>query len=726
LKTRPTSLPLLLSLLFLAGAAAAVDAEAQPFERKVLGVYSAAGGNSGIDNPLRYNVEMVLHHLGLHLDYCEYERGLPAAADMAQYRGVVLWLSSSTLPRAAEYWDWLALQLRAGRRVVLLNGTGPRHDADTGQTVPLSRVNKALTLMGLRGGSNYSGMPLDIALVSKVPAMVEFERNLDFELSSFDELASISSANRVFLELRMKSTGARAAAVVLTPRGGVAASGYFLHMDPESFKKQWRLDPFAFLEQALGVEGAPRPDATTLNGNRIYSSHIDGDGILNRSLMNPLAPCGAVIRDQILKRYWMLPFTPSVIVAEIDPEALGSPEAQELARSIFALPNVEVASHTYSHPLVWNIDLVSAWLLSEYAAEAPDIQNSGQAILPWVIDGYEYDPEVETAGSCRYVSAHLSPPGKRCRVLLWSGNTLPDEPAMAACARSGVLNMNGGDSRMDGEFPSYTGVAPLYRQVGPYIQVHSANSNENTYTGLWTGPYGGYQNVLQTFARTEAPRRILPINIYYHHYSGERHASLRSLQRVYEWVLERRKDLFPVYASRYIAVVRGVHSTRLEQLSDKVWRVTRNGACRTVRFDRCSLYVDWERSSGLLGFRHLQGSLYVSLDEGDDHIIALSEEAPDAGYLLRASADVLDLTPEADGGFSFRSAALDSALYIWANTQPDAQYTVTVSVDSGIDDDTAPHRSRARSNPDGILRLDLPLRGSRRIRVTPRVDRSRL
>jgi len=181
---------------------------------------------------------------------------------------------------------------------------------------------------------------------------------------------------------------------------------------------------------------------------------------------------------------------------------------------------------------------------------------------------------------------------------------------------------------MDGEYPSYTGVAPLYRQVGPYLQVHSANSDQNTYTGLWTGPFGGFQNVIQTFQRTESPRRILPVDVYYHFYSGERYASVLALQRIYQWVLEHRDELFPVYASRYISVVQGLFTTRIERQGRDTWRISGNGACRTLRFDPCPRFPDWRRSSGLLGFRHYQGALYVSLDESPEHVVALTDRPP--------------------------------------------------------------------------------------------------
>jgi hypothetical protein len=160
-------------------------------------------------------------------------------------------------------------------------------------------------------------------------------------------------------------------------------------------------------------------------------------------------------------------------------------------------------------------------------------------------------------------------------------------------------------------------------------------------------------------------------------------------------------------------VVRGVYNTRLEELSPGTWRVTGNGACRTMRFDNCELYPDMDRSAGLLGFRQLQGSLYVSLDQGDHHVIALGEDRPAVRYLVRASADIVDLSLRPDGGLTYSSAALDSATYIWANMAPATRFEVSVDGDGGVDEGTA------SSDSQGELRLDLRLGGDRQIRVIP-------
>ena len=314
------------------------SAAAEPFERRVLGIYSSAEGKTLEFNPLREQVETLVHFLGLHLDYHDISQGLPGPEVMANYRGVLIWLSSPTMPQVAAYWDWLGEQLRAGQRLVLLNDVVPRFDALTGEKIPLFHINRNLTLMGLRAGENYSAMPLDIELVHKVPEMVEFERKLDHELTRFHEVTSISPRNQVFLKLRMRSSGAQADAVVLTPNGGFIGESYMRFLDPETLHRQWRIDPFAFLASALGVEHSPRPDCTTLNGNRIYYSHIDGDGLLNLSLVDQESSSAQIVAEEILEAYPDWPFTVSVIVTEVEPATLGSRESMERKDSVNPVP----------------------------------------------------------------------------------------------------------------------------------------------------------------------------------------------------------------------------------------------------------------------------------------------------------------------------------------------------------------------------------------------------
>ena len=100
-----------------------------------------------------------------------------------------------------------------------------------------------------------------------------------------------------------------------------------------------------------GVEGG-------WQGAGVYQSlDIDGDGWRNVSLVKGYRKdqiySSRVVLEEAIAPYPDLPITVGPIAADLDPEWSGDPEAQQIAREIFALPQVEVGHHTYSHPFEW-------------------------------------------------------------------------------------------------------------------------------------------------------------------------------------------------------------------------------------------------------------------------------------------------------------------------------------------------------------------------------------
>ena len=66
---------------------------------------------------------------------------------------------------------------------------------------------------------------------------------------------------------------------------------------------------------------------------------------------------GDVIYEEILKPY-KIPHSVSVIGAEIDDNGLYpkiAPQLQQIAKKMYALPNVEPATHTFTHALYWKM-----------------------------------------------------------------------------------------------------------------------------------------------------------------------------------------------------------------------------------------------------------------------------------------------------------------------------------------------------------------------------------
>ena len=119
---------------------------------------------------------------------------------------------------------------------------------------------------------------------------------------------------------------------------------------------RWHINPLTFLQRALKLDPhRPIADVTTENGRRLLMVHIDGDGFMSLAERANYPFNGEVMLNEVLKRY-QIPTTLSAIEGEISPDGLypdKSAALEKLYQQSFALPWVEIASHSYSHPFSW-------------------------------------------------------------------------------------------------------------------------------------------------------------------------------------------------------------------------------------------------------------------------------------------------------------------------------------------------------------------------------------
>ena len=111
--------------------------------------------------------------------------------------------------------------------------------------------------------------------------------------------------------------------------------------------------------------------------------------------------------------------------------------------------------------------------------------------------------------------------------------------------------MNGDNAEEPGQHQTLSQVPSFLRPVGGHTQIYAPAQNENVYTNLWRGPYYGFRRVIDYFRFTDSPRRLKPIGIYYHFYSGTKTAAIKALHDVYAWASQQ--ETFPVSASEYAA-----------------------------------------------------------------------------------------------------------------------------------------------------------------------------
>ncbi|MFO1523841.1 MAG: hypothetical protein U1G05_17800 [Kiritimatiellia bacterium] len=619
---------------------------------------------------------MPLNHLGLVLDYHNVRDGLPAPESLAGVRGVLIWFDQGRCSAGPEaLLAWCEGVAATGRKLVVI-GDLPLETALGCAPVGKDRLVRFWSALGLRWADNSVDITYDVEVLHKSPALVEFERPLPPDLPPFAITRAIGDGAVSHLRVRKKGDPATESDLVVTsPAGGYIAANYLGYQDQDGTFLQLYVNPFEFFRAAFGTDDLPKPDVTTLSGGRIYYSHIDGDGWRSESAVPGYkernASSAEVIYREAILPYPDLPVTVGPIVGDIDPAWYGNRAEMRLARDLFALPHVEPGTHTYTHPLNWaafsgqdippepaperdenegrpipDDEMVSVFgsggrvaVQASGAPGAPD-KSAGPYERPSTYARGPFRMEREVGESIAFIN-NLCPPGKQVRLLQWSGNCCPFEAALRQVKLAGVRNINGGDSRFDAEFPSCLWVAPVGRQIGGLRQIFASNSNELTYTDLWTARFFAFRNLAETVRNTDSPRRLSAFNLYYHMYSGERVASLAALKSNLDFA--RGLKLTPIAASHYAGIADGFFSAQLVPDGPGSWWIEGRDLLQTVRFDDADHKAPrMDQCKGVLGFTRHQGSLYVALDPAVERPRVEIQELAGSGSNMDATRPELE------------------------------------------------------------------------------------
>lgn len=566
--------------------------------RRILAVYSKDESPLLDLQDLERFVAMPLNHLGYRLDYREVGELVPGELLNDRYAGVVVALGGYPA-NSTRYADWFARQIQAGMRLAVLRSFGFALDDRLARTLGLHNAARPQGAVKVERASAMLGL--------EAPPLVDQRR---VEPVRLQEGKGISQLRLI------DARGNTFDAAALTMWGGYVLDPFAFISVPGEDQSRWIIDPFAFLQQALALPAMPVPDYTTENGRRLFFAHIDGDGFASRGEF-PGAPLAAeVLLKEVLEKY-RLPHTVSVIEGEVSPQGLYPAQAAEMeaiARKMFALPHVEIASHTYSHPFTWS------------KAESKSQQIAGEVSYHLEIPGYETDPQREIAGSADYIRTRLAPAGKPVKILLWSGDAAPAESSLRLAREAGMLNMNGGITTITRANPSLTAVGGVGINKGDEFQTYAPVMNENLYTNLWHGPFYGFRAVTETFAMTGAPRRLTAVDIYYHTYSASKPASLKALQHAYDWALAQ--PLLPLFASEYIRKAIDFNTYVIARNGDE-WVARGAGELRTLRLPASLGYP--QQAAGIVGYDAAPGGeryLHLSGAEGRFHLGASVAAGP--------------------------------------------------------------------------------------------------
>lgn len=432
-----------------------------PLNRTILGLYDSRVDVSVRRSRLHRLIEMPLNHLGLIVQPHDISQGLPSQEAMLGVRGMVTWFTGTVSFKSDTYIEWLESQVRAGKKLVIIDHPGV--DPYTLPTRARARLAAILAHIGLRWESEWVSLTYSTRIVFKDSTMVEFERALPPLLPPYQRLSAIGNASRVYLRVRRDLDSRDTPLVVTSQNGGYIAPNYAVASQSGVFEGlAWHVNPFRFFRETFGTDDLPKLDTTTMSGRRIYYSHVDGDGWHNVSTAikyasRRLASAEILFLD-VLQRTPDLPITVGPISADLDSDRYGDERSRDLARKIFALPQVEAGSHTQSHPLVWGFfrdpdprrelrylpfyptrpgrsQRDSVWQRRSLPADLPPRGDLNDAIPQSYVTprSYAVQPfslEAEVSGSVRVIE-ELLPPGKRVTLFQWSGDTSPFEGALA-------------------------------------------------------------------------------------------------------------------------------------------------------------------------------------------------------------------------------------------------------------------------------------------------------
>ncbi|MDJ0520773.1 MAG: hypothetical protein QNJ90_01725, partial [Planctomycetota bacterium] len=657
--------------------------------REVIALYDGAAlPEGGSDRDPIWDVwQMPLNHLGLRVRSHDIRRGVPPAEWLPRARAGLTWLQPG--PACPDWlWPWLEEQVPAHQlRVLHLESFGCLVADEAGR----ARMGRWLERFDLAWRDVFVGHRLRVETTLRSKALCALEAD-PRRHAVHQGPASTDPANDVWVQTRDRTVPNEACAPVVTGAwGGVALAPWTVHMGSQPGSRRWHLDPFAFLSAALGMRGIPAPHPSVLNGRRMFVMHVDGDGFESISTARLSTPAARVFLDEILDGY-CIPATVSVIIGSLTKDLnIAEPnDAMKLAAEILNRPYVEAGSHGVLHPYKWG----ARWA----PGRAP------LATLPYKgIEGYDYSPVGEVRDSIRFINERLLEGGKRCRIMLWTGDCLPPAEAIRECAKHDCLNMNGGTFRWDVAHDSVGYVSPWVREVDGAVQVCAGAANENEFPGYFTTNPSSFGHIDATIERTGRGRILKPANVYVHFYSAETRPRLVTLKRLLDrWV--RSEPTIPVHATVYASAVLGARAAELHRTAEG-WSVRAMGDCRTLRIDGEQRDVDIAGSRGVLGSHRIDDALYIHL-AGESAEIVLAAEPAARPHLVEANHPVTDVALD-KGGAVLSSTAYVPRVIVLGGYAPNAE------VRAALDE-----RSEVRKTDEqGRLRLELPAGGPTRIEV---------
>jgi len=580
------------------------------------------------------------HQLGaLPLEYQGYiqklynidKHKLPSMQRMQRYGGVIIWLDTN-YKKPQELIKWILNLQHYGIKVLFAGNFA------------IADLQNLLALGIYPDNTQQKNNTFQIVTQNSMMAY-EISPSINPQDPPVDILQG-EALYRIENQKGVKSTYA-----AIMPWGGFALDSAFnLEIQQD---RLWAINPFEFFKKALDLKDIPIADTTTASGKRILISHIDGDGIINKVEWNQQLFSGDTIYSDILSHY-KIPISVSVIGAEINTNGLYpklAPQLQKIVKKIFSLPNVEPATHTFTHPFFWD-KIKDGNLDSQYRLKPK---------------GYKFSLDYETKGMLEEINTKLIPKNKepKATTVFWSGDCRPPANILRYVYKNKILNINGGDTYITNLHPWLSYIAPMGLERQAYYQIYTGAQNENVYTNEWLGPFWGYKKVVQTFKLTDKPKRFKPIDIYYHLYSGSKKASLNALKYVYDWAISQ--EVTPLFTSEYIKKVMDYYEISIEVKKENTFYVAGLKNLKTLRFTKMHHDIFPQINKDILGYNSYNDELYLHLANNTQAFITFQQKLQQKTPYLVSANSYKTTKKVKENGFSLQFQAhvpLEFELYL--------------------------------------------------------------
>lgn len=587
--------------------------------RRVLLLHSCKEGDGPelLEQSAHIYGAMPLEYLGLVPEYCYIGAPEITAPLAGRYAAIVLFPVESDVPAAIR-----ALLNRAKAEqvpVVVMGSADPKVLAELGATVGDAALPGPIRVQRQPGTPNGEVIPL---------------------INPMNTLPIAAGAGAQVWLTATGTDGQSMDGAAITPWGGYALGGFGVFDLPGNTGTRWSVEPIEFFRAALRMGSDPMPNITTRNGRRVFFVHFDGDGWPN-ACDQPGSPLACeILVTEFLEKY-KVPTLASVIVGEISHEGLYPKTAdasQKWARRMFALPWIEVGSHTWSHPFDW----VAASETHSRGKETKEYPYGNYLPLP----NYTFSTKSNVIDAAQYITDKLCPPGKKCTMILWPGDCNPPDKAVAMAYEFGLGNMNGGGATITRSQPTLSNIWPMGIPKGDYFQVYAAQSNEEDFTHNWKGPYFGFERVVESYQLTDLPRRIKPIDMYYHPYIVTKAAGAKSLHTVYQWVLKQ-----PTHAIHGYQYFRSVNDWRQATVARRLaggWRLRSGAELRQWTQPATAVAPQLAQCQNVAGWNEHGEQRYLHATAGQ--VIVQSGPTDKAvPRLIEANADITRWAVQADG-----------------------------------------------------------------------------